>query len=125
MQVLDVHAGYSKVGGSGTVTAEFAVGGAAVGFTTTADNFRQADAATHPLNPPFAPQAPPQVISAPPAYSAPPSFGVRDGNAVDEFADVFDDGDIPGSLARRSGRARSSSSTGRSSRSTSSRGTRT
>ncbi|MFG3041269.1 RNase A-like domain-containing protein [Streptomyces sp. NPDC048330] len=120
VQFLDVHAGYSRVGGSGTVTAEFAtqyaavvallmeahgkavvaVGGAAVGFTTTADNFRQADAATHPLSPPFAPHPPPQVISAPPAYSAPPPFGVRDGNAVDEFADVFDDGDIPGSLMR-------------------------
>ncbi|MFE6062878.1 RNase A-like domain-containing protein [Streptomyces sp. NPDC056431] len=120
VQFLDVHAGYSKVGGSGTVTAEFAtqyaavvtllmeahgkavvaIGGAAVGFTTTANNFRQADAATHPLNPPFAPQPPPQVISAPPAYTAPPPFGVRDGNAVDEFADVFDGGDIPGSLMR-------------------------
>ncbi|MEV7565989.1 RNase A-like domain-containing protein [Streptomyces tanashiensis] len=132
VQFLDVHAGYSKVGGSGTVTAEFAtqytavvallmeahgkavvaIGGAAVGFTTTANNFRQADAATHPLSPPFAPQAPPQVISAPPAYTAPPPFGVRDGNAVDEFADIFDGGDIPGSLMRtvieealRSGRA--------------------
>ncbi|MFH8715582.1 hypothetical protein OHB11_06325 [Streptomyces zaomyceticus] len=120
VQFLDVHAGYSKVGGSGTVTAEFAtqyaavvallmeahgkavvaIGGAAVGFTTTANNFRQADAATHPLSPSFVPQAPPQVISAPPAYTAPPPFGVRDGNAVDEFADVFDDGDIPGSLMR-------------------------
>lgn len=119
VQFLDVHAGYSKVGGSGAVTAEFAtqyaavvtvllevhgkavvaVGGAAVGFTTTANNFRQADAATHPLNPPFAPQPPPQVITAPPAYTAPPPFGVRDGNPVDDFADVFD-GDIPGSLMR-------------------------
>ncbi|MFG2640556.1 RNase A-like domain-containing protein [Streptomyces sp. NPDC048370] len=119
VQFLDVHAGYSKVGGSGTVTAEFAtqyaavvtlllevhgkavvaVGGAAVGFTTTANNFRQADAATHPLNPPFTPQPPPQVITAPPAYTAPPPFGVRDGNPVDDFADVFD-GDIPGSLMR-------------------------
>ncbi|MFH8582098.1 hypothetical protein [Streptomyces zaomyceticus] len=104
VQFLDVHAGYSKVGGSGTVTAEFAtqyaavvallmeahgkavvaIGGAAVGFTTTANNFRQADAATHPLSPSFVPQALPQVISAPPAYTAPPPFGVRDGNAVDE-----------------------------------------
>ncbi|MEU7701093.1 RNase A-like domain-containing protein [Streptomyces sp. NPDC039028] len=120
VQFLDVHAGYSKVGGSGTATAEFAtqytavvallmeahgkavvaIGGAAVGFTTTANNFRQADAATHPLSPPFLPQAPPQVISAPPTYAAPPPFGVRDGNAVDEFADVFDDGDLPGSLMR-------------------------
>ncbi|MFG2292885.1 RNase A-like domain-containing protein [Streptomyces sp. NPDC048603] len=120
VQFLDVHAGYSKVGGSGTVTAEFAtqyaavvallmevhgkavvaIGGAAVGFTTTANNFRQADAATHPLNPFFTPQQPPQVITAPPAYPAPPPFGVRDGNAVDDFADVFDDGDIPGSLMR-------------------------
>ncbi|MFF9194433.1 RNase A-like domain-containing protein [Streptomyces sp. NPDC014779] len=119
-QFLDVHAGYSKVGGSGTVTAEFAtqyaavlallievhgkavvaVGGAAVGFTTTANNFRQADAATHPLNPPFLPQPPPQVITAPPAYQTPPPFGVRDGNAVDDFADIFDDGDLPGSLMR-------------------------
>ncbi|MEU7011629.1 RNase A-like domain-containing protein [Streptomyces sp. NPDC046332] len=131
VQFLDVHAGYSKVGGSGTVTAEFAtqyaavvallmevhgkavvaIGGAAVGFTTTANNFRQADAATHPLNPPFTPQPPPQVITAPPGYTAPPPFGVRDGNPVDDFADVFD-GDIPGSLMRtvieealRSGRA--------------------
>lgn len=106
VQFLDVHAGYSKVGGSGTVTAGFAtqyaavvgllmeahgkavvaIGGAAVGFTTTADNFRQADAATHPLSPSFVPQAPPQVISVPPGYTAPPPFGVRDGNAVDEFA---------------------------------------
>ncbi|MFF2303573.1 RNase A-like domain-containing protein [Streptomyces sp. NPDC058128] len=120
VQFLDVHAGYSKVGGSGTATAEFAtqyaavvallmeahgkavvaIGGAAVGFTTTANNFRQADAATHPLSPSFVPQAPPQVISAPPAYPAPPPFGVRDGNAVDEFADIFDGGDIPGSLMR-------------------------
>ncbi|WMX44067.1 RNase A-like domain-containing protein [Streptomyces roseicoloratus] len=119
-QFLDVHAGYSKVGGSGTVTVEFAtqyaavltlllevhgkavvaIGGAAVGFTITADNFRQADAATHPLNPPFAPQAPPQVITSPQAYPAPPPFGVRDGNPVDDFADIFDDGDIPGSLMR-------------------------
>ncbi|MET9624496.1 hypothetical protein ABZZ37_27545 [Streptomyces sp. NPDC006464] len=67
--------------------------GTAVGFTTTADSFRQADAATHPLDPPFAPQPPPQVISAPPGYTAPPPFGVRDGNAVDEFADIFDGGD--------------------------------
>ncbi|MEV6394449.1 RNase A-like domain-containing protein [Streptomyces sp. NPDC051907] len=120
VQFLDIHAGYSKVGGSGTVTAEFAtqyaavvallmeahgkavvaIGGAAVGFTTTANNFRQADAATHPLSPPFLSQPPPQVINAPPAYTAPPPFGVRDGNAVDEFADIFDDGDIPGSLMR-------------------------
>ncbi|MFG2902303.1 RNase A-like domain-containing protein [Streptomyces zaomyceticus] len=120
VQFLDVHAGYSKVGGSGTVTAEFAtqyaavvgllleahgkavvaIGGAAVGFTTTADNFRQADAATHPLSPSFVPQPPPQVISVPPGYTAPPPFGVRDGNAVDEFADIFDGGDIPGSLMR-------------------------
>ncbi|MFB8079000.1 RNase A-like domain-containing protein [Streptomyces sp. NPDC056013] len=120
VQFLDVHAGYSKVGGSGTATAEFAtqyaavvallmeahgkavvaIGGAAVGFTTTANNFRQADAATHPLSPSFVPQASPQVISAPPAYPAPPPFGVRDGNAVDEFADIFDGGDIPGSLMR-------------------------
>ncbi|MEF9886573.1 RNase A-like domain-containing protein [Streptomyces sp. P9-A4] len=119
-QFLDVHAGYSKVGGSGTVTVEFAtqyaavvalliethgkavvaIGGASVGFTTTANNFRQADAATHPLSPPFAPSPPPQVISAPPAYKVPPPFGVRDGNPVDDFADVFDDGDIPGSLMR-------------------------
>ncbi|MEU8617598.1 RNase A-like domain-containing protein [Streptomyces sp. NPDC048623] len=119
-QFLDVHAGYSKVGGSGTVTVEFAtqyaavvalllevhgkavvaIGGAAVGFTTTANNFRQADAATHPLSPPFTPQPPPQVITAPPAYQAPPPFGVRDGNAVDDFADIFDDGDIPGSIMR-------------------------
>ncbi|MFC9593698.1 RNase A-like domain-containing protein [Streptomyces sp. NPDC056944] len=119
VQFLDVHAGYSKVGGSGTVTAEFAthyaavvallmqvhgeavvaIGGAAVGFTTTANNFRQADAATHPNNPPFAPQPLPQVISAPPAYTAPPPFGVRDGNAVDDFLDVFDGG-LPGDLIR-------------------------
>ncbi|MFJ2784736.1 MULTISPECIES: RNase A-like domain-containing protein [unclassified Streptomyces] len=120
VQFLDVHAGYSKVGGSGTVTVEFAtqyaavvalllethgkavvaIGGAAVGFTTTANNFRQADAATHPFNPPFVPQPPPQVISAPPGYTPPPPFGVRDGNAIDDFADIFDDGDIPGSLMR-------------------------
>ncbi|MFJ9428318.1 RNase A-like domain-containing protein [Streptomyces sp. NPDC101490] len=119
-QFLDVHSGYSKVGGSGTVTVEFAaqyaavlallievhgkavvaIGGAAVGFSTTADNFRQADAATHPFNPPFTPQPPPQVISTPPVYAPPPPFGVRDGNAVDDFADIFDDGDIPGSLMR-------------------------
>ncbi|MEV6078140.1 RNase A-like domain-containing protein [Streptomyces sp. NPDC052069] len=119
VQFLDVHAGYSKVGGSGGATAEFAtqyaavvallmevhgkavvaIGGAAVGFTTTANNFRQADAATHPLNPPFTPQPPPQVITGPPLYAAPPPFGVRDGNPVDDFADVFD-GDIPGSLMR-------------------------
>ncbi|MET9949959.1 RNase A-like domain-containing protein [Streptomyces sp. NPDC006339] len=118
-QFLDVHGYYSRVGGAGTVTAEFAtqyaaviallmevhgkavvaIGGAAVGFTTTANNFRQADAATHPLNPPFAPQPPPQVITAPPAYAAPPAFGVRDGNPVDDFLDVFD-GDVPGSLIR-------------------------
>ncbi|MFF2567030.1 RNase A-like domain-containing protein [Streptomyces sp. NPDC058084] len=120
VQFLDVHAGYSKVGGSGTVTVEFAtqyaavvtllrevhgkavvaIGGAAVGFSTTADNFRQADAATHPLSPPFVPQPPPQVITVPPVYTAPPPFGVRDGNAVDDFADIFDDGDVPGSLMR-------------------------
>ncbi|MEW1699723.1 RNase A-like domain-containing protein [Streptomyces sp. NPDC091278] len=120
VQFLDVHAGYSKVGGSGTVTVEFAtqyaavvalllethgkavvaIGGAAVGFTTTANNFRHADAATHPFNPPFVPQPPPQVISAPPGYTPPPPFGVRDGNAIDDFADIFDDGDIPGSLMR-------------------------
>ncbi|MFF5973317.1 RNase A-like domain-containing protein [Streptomyces sp. NPDC012769] len=118
-QFLDVHGHYSRVGGAGTVTAEFAtqyaaviallmevhgkavvaIGGAAVGFTTTANNFRQADAATHPLNPPFAPQPPPQVITAPPAYAAPPAFGVRDGNPVDDFLDIFD-GDVPGSLIR-------------------------
>ncbi|MFE3068411.1 RNase A-like domain-containing protein [Streptomyces sp. NPDC059247] len=120
VQFLNVHAGYSKVGGSGTVTVEFAtqyaavvalllevhgkavvaIGGAAIGFTTTADNFRQADAATHPLSPPFTPQPPPQVISTPPGYPPPPPFGVRDGNAIDDFADVFDDGNIPGSLMR-------------------------
>ncbi|MFB7405742.1 hypothetical protein ACFCZ2_01035 [Streptomyces sp. NPDC056202] len=44
------------------------------------------------MRPSFVPQAPPQVISAPPAHPAPLPFGVRDGNAVDEFADVFDDG---------------------------------
>ncbi|MER5964601.1 RNase A-like domain-containing protein [Streptomyces sp. NPDC002057] len=120
VQFLDFHASYARVGGNGTVTAQFAtqyaavasllievhgkavvaIGGAAVGFTTTANNYRQADAATHPNNPPFTPQASPQVLFAPPAYTAPPPFGVRDGNAVDEFADIFDDGDIPGSLMR-------------------------
>ncbi|MEU2079685.1 hypothetical protein [Streptomyces sp. NPDC013489] len=44
------------------------------------------------VSPSFVPQAPLQVISAPPAHPAPPLFGIRDGNAVDEFADVFDDG---------------------------------
>ncbi|MFJ6248510.1 MULTISPECIES: hypothetical protein [unclassified Streptomyces] len=90
-----------------------AIGGAAAGFTTTARNFRQADAATHPLSPSSVPQAPPQVIPAPPACTVPPPFDVRDGNAVDEFADVLDGGDIPASPRRtvieealRTGRAR-------------------
>ncbi|MCX5394127.1 RNase A-like domain-containing protein [Streptomyces sp. NBC_00094] len=119
VQFLDAHAGYPRVGGSGSAAAEFAaeyakvldlllkvhgkavvaIGGAAVGFTTTANNFGQADAATHPNSPPFVPQPSPQVIFLQPAYQAPPPFGVRDGNAVDDFLDVYDDG-IPGDLMR-------------------------
>ncbi|MFJ3905992.1 RNase A-like domain-containing protein [Streptomyces sp. NPDC090025] len=118
-QFLDVHTWYAKVGGSGTDTAAFAtayaevvallmevhgkavvaIGGAAVGFTTTANNFGQADAATHPGNPPFTPQPPPVVIDRPPTYPLPPPFGVRDGNPVDDFLDVFDGG-IAGDLMR-------------------------
>ncbi|MFC8494912.1 hypothetical protein ACFUJU_29780, partial [Streptomyces sp. NPDC057235] len=59
-----------------------AIGGAAAGFTTTARNFRQADAAPHPLSPSSVPQAPPQAIPAPPACTAPPPFDAPDGHLL-------------------------------------------
>ncbi|MFI8961929.1 RNase A-like domain-containing protein [Streptomyces sp. NPDC053493] len=118
VQFLDAHAGYPRVGGSGAAAAEFAgtyaevlglllelhakavvaLGGAALGFTTTANNFGQADAATHPGAPPFVPRPAPQIIFLQPSYTPPPPFGVRDGNPVDEFLDVFHG--IPGDLMR-------------------------
>ncbi|MGW7305767.1 RNase A-like domain-containing protein [Streptomyces sp. NPDC054835] len=119
IQLLDAHAGYARVGGSGSAAVEFAteyakvvallldvharavlaIGGAAIGFTTTANNFGLADASTHPGGPPFTPQGPPVVIWLKPTYTPPPPFGVRDGNAVDDFLDVIDGG-IAGDLMR-------------------------
>ncbi|MEU3553306.1 RNase A-like domain-containing protein [Streptomyces fragilis] len=97
---------YPDGGGNGTAVAEFtrtykrvgdrfldvwaksvvSVGGAAVGFTVTANNYSKADAATHP-DPSHQPatQPPPVVIDTPPDYGPITDFKWGDNDDAQSF----------------------------------------
>jgi hypothetical protein len=69
------------------------VGGAAVGFTTTANHFRAADAATDPTPGASATPRPlPHVIHAPPHYGSVPGLGWRDDEDAESFFSSLLDG---------------------------------
>jgi hypothetical protein len=69
------------------------VGGAAVGFTTTADHFRAADAATDPTPGASATPRPlPHVIRTPPHYGSVPGLGWRDDEDAESFFSSLLDG---------------------------------
>jgi hypothetical protein len=62
------------------------IGGAAVGFTTTANNYAKAEAANDPSGATRAVnQAPPQVISKAPAYGSVPNLKWGDDDGGDDF----------------------------------------
>jgi hypothetical protein len=103
---LDELARYPDGGGRGTAVQEFtksykevserflevwaksvvSVGGAAVGFTTTANNYAAADAATHPSPSHQAVrQAPPVVIDKPPSYGPVTDFKWGDVDDGQDF----------------------------------------
>ncbi|MEU0048511.1 RNase A-like domain-containing protein [Streptomyces sp. NPDC006309] len=67
--------------------AVVSVGGAGVGFTSTANNYAAADAATHPSPTGHATQRPlPQVIDTPPRYGPVTDFKWGDFDAGQDFA---------------------------------------
>ncbi len=69
------------------------VGGAAVGFTTTANHFRAADAATDPTPGASATPRPlPHVIHTPPHYGSVPGLGWRDDEDAESFFSSVLDG---------------------------------
>ncbi|MFI5981198.1 RNase A-like domain-containing protein [Streptomyces sp. NPDC051555] len=119
-QLLDALAPYSKVGGKGSAAAEFsteylivaglflltharsvvAIGGAAVGFNETGNNFGEAESATHPgPKPPFVRRPQPAVMFSEPTYGQVPAPGSSDENPVEDFLDVLD-GNIAGDVVR-------------------------
>ncbi|WP_369376978.1 RNase A-like domain-containing protein [Streptomyces sp. cg36] len=61
------------------------VGGAAVGFTTTANNYAKADAAAHPGGPPPVTQPLPHVIDKAPSYGHVPNLKWGDDDGGDDF----------------------------------------
>jgi hypothetical protein len=105
-QLLDELGRYPDCGGYGTAAWEFStayrkvgnrfievwaksvasVGGAAVGFTVTANNYATADAATDPLGTPAQTQPPPAVIDTPPNYGSVTDLKWAD---VDQSQDIF------------------------------------
>ncbi len=73
--------------------AVVSVGGAAVGFTMTANHFRAADAATDPTPGASAKPYPlPHVIHAEPHYGSTPGLGWRDDESAESFFDSLLDG---------------------------------
>ncbi|MEU1072085.1 MULTISPECIES: RNase A-like domain-containing protein [unclassified Streptomyces] len=106
VQLLDELARYPDCGGYGTAAWEFAtaykevgdrfievwaksvasVGGAAVGFTLTANNYATADAATDPSGAKARTQPPPLVIDTPPNYGLVTELRWAD---VDQSQDIF------------------------------------
>ncbi|MET3987640.1 RNase A-like domain-containing protein [Streptomyces sp. PvR034] len=120
-QLLDALAPYVTVGGKGSAAAEFsaeyvavaelflhahaksvhAIGGAAVGFNETADNFGEAEAASHPdesKRTGFV-RRQPEVMFSEPRYAEVPAPGSSDANPVEDFLDVLD-GNIAGDVVR-------------------------
>jgi hypothetical protein len=105
-QFLDEIGRYPDCGGYGTAAWEFAaaykkvgdrfievwaksvasVGGAAVGFTVTANNYATADAATDPSGAPAQTQSPPAVIDTPPNYRPVTDLKWSD---IDQSQDIF------------------------------------
>ncbi|MFF1402817.1 RNase A-like domain-containing protein [Streptomyces sp. NPDC058294] len=104
---LDELARYPDGGGNGSAMKDFtqayvkvanrflevwakavvSVGGAGVGFTSTANNYAAADAATHPSPTSHATQRPlPQVIDTPPKYGPVTDFKWGDFDAGQDFA---------------------------------------
>ncbi|WP_103513281.1 RNase A-like domain-containing protein [Streptomyces sp. SM13] len=103
---LDELERYPDCGGYGTVAWEFSaeykkvgnrflevwarsvvsIGGAAVGFTTTANNYAAADAATDPSGASPAQQSPPPVIDSPPKYRSVTDIKWAD---ADQGQDIF------------------------------------
>ncbi|MFI9209539.1 RNase A-like domain-containing protein [Streptomyces sp. NPDC053253] len=118
-QLVDALASYTRVGGKGIAAAEFsqkylevvgvflethaktvlAIGGAAVGFNETANNFGAADAATHPQTPQFTPRPQPGVMFSEQRYGPVTPLGSKDENPVEDFLDVLDD-TIAGDVVR-------------------------
>ncbi|MER7951407.1 RNase A-like domain-containing protein [Streptomyces sp. NPDC096079] len=112
-------ASYTRVGGKGSAAVEFsqeylavvgiflethaktvvAIGGAAVGFNETANNFGAADAATHPQAPPFTPRGQPPVMFSEPQYGPATPLGDSGANPVEDFLDVLD-GTVAGDVVR-------------------------
>ncbi|WP_329114810.1 RNase A-like domain-containing protein [Streptomyces sp. NBC_01353] len=104
--LLDELGRYPDCGGYGTAAWEFAaaykkvgnrffdvwaksvasVGGAAVGFTTTANNYAAADAATDPSGAPAQTRQPPAVIDTPPNYRSVTDLKWAD---IDQSQDIF------------------------------------
>ncbi|MFF9688472.1 RNase A-like domain-containing protein [Streptomyces sp. NPDC014623] len=105
-QLLDELGRYPDCGGYGTAAWEFAnaykkvgnrfvevwaksvasVGGAAVGFAQTANNYATADAATDPSGAPAQTQPPPTVIDTPPNYGSVTDLKWAD---IDQSQDMF------------------------------------
>ncbi|MFD3608751.1 RNase A-like domain-containing protein [Streptomyces atroolivaceus] len=105
-QLLDELGRYPDCGGYGTAAWEFAnaykkvgnrfvevwaksvasVGGAAVGFAQTANNYATADAATDPSGAPAQTQPPPAVIDTPPNYGSVTDLKWAD---IDQSQDMF------------------------------------
>ncbi|MFD7233403.1 RNase A-like domain-containing protein [Streptomyces sp. NPDC059881] len=105
-QLLDELARYPDCGGYGTAAWEFStayrkagnrfvevwaksvasVGGAAVGFAVTANNYATADAATDPSGAPAHTKPPPHVIDTPPNYGTVTDLKWAD---VDQSQDIF------------------------------------
>ncbi|WP_426367130.1 RNase A-like domain-containing protein [Streptomyces sp. E-08] len=118
-QLVQALASYTRVGGKGSAAVEFsqeylalvgifleihaktvvAIGGAAVGFNETANNFAAADAATHPQAPPFTPRGQPAIRFSEPQYGPVTPLGDSGANPVDDFLDVLD-GTIAGDVVR-------------------------
>ncbi|MGW6690716.1 RNase A-like domain-containing protein [Streptomyces sp. NPDC054961] len=104
-ELLDVLGGLAGAGGQGTAASALSdeylritslffdthartvtgIGGAAVGFTLTANTFGAADAASHPGSPPFAPRQPPWVIFLGPVYERVPRLGHGGGTGMNDI----------------------------------------